>query len=258
MSSWYWQHSFKRRTDIDVAKMDSMFGKHLGYAYLCKLFEVMGELGGFIPHEDVAFAATMMDIDVNDLQRMLDALVQFDDMEVREEGYFHYKFIDDYTGMVKRSERGRKGRQKQLDDAAAAKKKKKPAGGAESEMKKKARPPVVSEKAKELFSYIDEILSPFDGAQNANRDINPEQADRLIDKWGMQKLTDMCNIYYPWKAGKKTKHNHTDFGTLFRKGNWVEERLLEQTAKYEGKRENKHKIEPMDLSPRQQVAHGIK
>lgn len=80
-----------------------------------------------------------------------------------------------------------------------------------------------SEMIKRLRSYALAIFDEIGSSKN-KPELTPEQYQKLIDKWGFDKLVILQRVFYEWKAIKKDKATATDFGTLFKKG-WVHEKV---------------------------------
>jgi hypothetical protein len=98
---------------------------------------------------------------------------------------------------------------------------------ANDEAKPQAKPkPVViipeSDQITRLRSYAKAIFDELGSSKN-KPELTTEQYQKLIDKWGFDKLVVMQRIYYEWKASLAKKHTHTDFGTLNKKC-WVHEK----------------------------------
>jgi hypothetical protein len=108
---------------------------------------------------------------------------------------------------------------------------------ANDEAKPQAKPkPVViipeSDQITRLRSYAKAIFDELGSSKN-KPELTTEQYQKLIDKWGFDRLVVLQRIYYEWKASLAKKHTHTDFGTLNKKC-WVHEKADEK-AKDTGK-----------------------
>jgi hypothetical protein len=79
-----------------------------------------------------------------------------------------------------------------------------------------------SDQITRLRSYAKAIFDELGNCKN-KPELTTEQYQKLIDKWGFDKLVVLQRVFYEWKAIKKDKATATDFGTLFKKG-WVHEK----------------------------------
>lgn len=87
-----------------------------------------------------------------------------------------------------------------------------------------------SEEIARLRGYADVVLSDFPDVKHAKNTLTTEQYQKLLDKYGMTKLTIMQKVYFGWKAGKAKAPTTTDYGTLIA-GTWVAERADEELSK---------------------------
>jgi hypothetical protein len=107
-----------------------------------------------------------------------------------------------------------KPKQTAKDHIANASKKIKPASAPETE------------EITRLRSYVAAIYADFPNAKN-KPSITAEEYQRLIDKFGYDKLVVMQRVYFEWKAGLSTKPKHTDYGTLIKVDGWAAKRAEE-------------------------------
>lgn len=241
-SGWYWQHKFKRRTDIDVMRMEAKFGKHIGYAYICKLFEVMGELGGGIPENQIGTAAMFIDIEISDLEWILDDMINADEMELSDGIYVHHDFINDYTGMISRSTRGKKGAAAR-HDKNKSNKKPEPAGDGKSPKKKAAPPAESSEPESEpdidptpeierFRRNTQEYIRSLDCAA-LKQDISNRHIQLLFNNYNPVMAEAKACLFYSWKSGKLSsgeKVKNQDFYTINKKS-WIDNELKTPVGK---------------------------
>lgn len=90
-----------------------------------------------------------------------------------------------------------------------------------------------SEQITRLRGYAKAIFDEIGNCKN-KPELSTDEYQKLIDKWGFDKLVVMQRIYYEWKASLTKKHTHTDFGTL-KKGGWVLEKIKAQDDKIDFK-----------------------
>jgi len=90
-----------------------------------------------------------------------------------------------------------------------------------------------SEQITRLRGYAKAIFDEIGSSKN-KPELSTEQYQKLIDKWGYDKLVILQRVFYEWKAIKKDKATATDFGTLFKKG-WVHEKAdtLSDSSQYD-------------------------
>lgn len=235
--NWYFKHTFDMRNLPEVIKLNHLLGhKHLGFGVLMALFEVMGHNGGFLKFGDEYLYADMLGMNESELKCVTDTLAEHGCAEYRQDGFYHFWFWEQYQSCKKLSDINANNATKRWDkkkEPEPKAKKTKPAGGAESKPKEQAPPPVVSPEVKELFEYIDTILANYPNAKYAKRELAADDAQKVIDKYGMRDAKDLCNISYSWKAGRVEKPKSSDYGRLFRKG-WVHEELEKERQKNEG------------------------
>jgi len=161
-------------------------------------------------------ASVLLDITKADLQRVIESMISLG-LLYREDGLCFSRGYMKRTGEYKAANEKRSETQKRNK---ALEREAKPA--AKPQAKPKAEPVPESEEIIRLRGYADAIFAEIPNCKNKPC-ISGADYQKLIDKWGLTKLTIMQRVYYEWLTTLKDKYKHTDYGVLNVGGNkgWI-------------------------------------
>lgn len=189
-------------------------------------------------HLDEGFtecASVVLDITKETLGKVIETLIGIGLLICDGEAYYSHGYTK-RTGEYKEANRKRSESQKR--NKAAEREGKEIEAVVLPLLPKPKRQPVAknaiteSEEITRLRGYADAIYAQIPNCKNKPC-ISTSDYQKLIDKWGLTKLTIMQRVYYEWLITLKDKYKHTDFGVLNVGGSngWISQAADEQIAK---------------------------
>lgn len=222
----YWfEHRSQSRNDVKILQLDEYLGEHIGYALFFKALELFAELPEPFLDKNSILHRKAMGLCQSEYKNFIDCAISSGLFDVADDGRVYSPgFIEWQRRRKINQDNGSKGGM-----ATQAKLKANDQAKPQATAKAKEPKPVVkqsptpeSDQITRLRSYAKAIFDELGSSKN-KPELTTEQYQKLIDKWGFDKLVVLQRIYYEWKASLAKKHTHTDFGTLNKKC-WVHEK----------------------------------
>jgi len=223
------------------AKVTILMRKHgaLGIAlFLYSLIQINHnpDTGLLIDDLFMECAAVQHNADIDDVREVVSKLISLG-LLYEDSGLYHSIGYDKRTGTyieanIKRSETQKQNAADKAKDEASAKAESEATDQAKPQATAKAKPVVkqsltpasdqfaeASEMIKRLRSYALAIFDEIGSSKN-KPELTPEQYQKLIDKWGFDKLVVMQRAFYDHVSKLEKKYSYNHFNVLI-KGGWV-------------------------------------
>lgn len=207
------------------AKITILMRKHgaLGIAiFLYSLIQINHnpDTGLLIDELFMECAAVQHNADIDDVREVVSKLINLG-LLYEDSGLYHSIGYDKRTGTyieanIKRSETQKQNAADKAKDEAPAK-----ANPPKPVVKKSSAPE--SEQITRLRGYAQAIFDELGSSKN-KPELTTEQYQKLIDKWGFEKLVVMQRAFYDHVSKLEKKYSYNHFNVLI-KGGWVLDKI---------------------------------
>ena len=226
MGRWWFKHDYHAKNDSKLREIEIEFGMHESYSIWFRMLETMGECGGFLVRSKLPVYAKMIGIEAELLTRFIDHCIGISLLIETEEMIYSVRFLADYRASAEKSAKNSQNASKRWENERNA--------NADAKAEQPHKPDKPKPKTKEsspeiiqLRQYTDAIFRDFPSSKTAKNTLTDDEYQRLLDKFGYDKLVVMQRVYFEWKAGLTTKPKHTDYGTLIKVDGWPSKRADE-------------------------------